>query len=277
MCWRLWEFGLERGSAVKPKHRRTLLILLVIGMAGGAGYLYMRVRAGGSPASRVGRITPRHEVQIRGFQFVGHHEGRRVLAVKADEFTIEKLKLGHFRLNLLNVARLQNGIIDIYGKSKEIEKRVASHATAREAPSPPTGTQGPERVTFGHAFLEKSLPSFGVKRVSSITIQPVTVKLHDEKGPLTEISASSGTIRLKTRDLLFEGEVRVLSGPRVLEADSLSFMPRDARLECTGPYALTTSGNTRRGEGFESDIFLRPVGRPTNPLEPATGTSEGPP
>jgi hypothetical protein len=268
MCSRLWELDHEGSVAVKTKHRRAVLVLLVLLMAGGAGYLYVRVRSTGPTPMGVKRISPQDTVQIRGFQFVGHHEGRKVLSIKADAFTIEKMRLGHFRLSLLNVARLRNGTIDLYGEWPEKDRSVPSPSSAEGTPSP-SKAQGSDRVTFGDAFLKKSLPSFGVKRVSSITIEPVTVKLHAERHTLTEISAASATIRLKNRDVLFEDEVRVLSGSRQLKAHTLSLMPRDATLESAGPYELTISGNTMRGEGFESDIFLRPLSRARKGSRPA--------
>jgi hypothetical protein len=268
MCSRPWEPDHERGIAVKTKHRRAVLILLVLLLAGGAGYFCVRVRDGGPTSIRPNRLSPQHPVQIRGFEFVGHHEGRKVLSIKADAFTVEKMRLGHFRVSLLNVARLKNGIIDLYGQWPQKEKSVSSPSPA-EGARLPSKPQGSDRVTFGEAFSRKSLPSFGVKQVSSITIEPVTVKLHAEKSTVTEISAASATIRLKNRDVLFEGHVRVLSGSRALEADRVSFMPEDATLECAGPYELTVSGNTMRGGGFESDIFLRPLRQPRQWSRPA--------
>lgn len=51
---------------------------------------------------------------IRGFAFNGYHEGRRTLSIKADSFIVDKKKIGFFRCGLMNIAKLNNAVIDIY-------------------------------------------------------------------------------------------------------------------------------------------------------------------
>ena len=56
--------------------------------------------------------------QIKSFKFDSFNNGEKVLSIKADKFTIEKKKLGYFRLGLINVAIFENAVIDVYLKKK---------------------------------------------------------------------------------------------------------------------------------------------------------------
>lgn len=229
---------------------RTRVVLLFLAACGLAGLIFLlyQHRTSSSPtdradSSRYQYPRPRHE--MHGFSFHGIHEGKRTISIKADRFAVEKKKLGYFRFGLMNVARLTNAVIDIYGKT--------AGQTADQSGS---GTQKPKGMTFEHIFSKKALPSFPVKRVSSIVAEPVHVKLHDEESVVTEISASSASIRMKKREVLFEGKVRVVSGNRVLTTDQLSFLPENAVLRADGHFVLRTPEKQFEGKRLTTDIFL---------------------
>ncbi|NVM20665.1 MAG: LPS export ABC transporter periplasmic protein LptC [Desulfobacterales bacterium] len=145
----------------------------------------------------------------------------------------------------MNEARLTNAVIDIYGKKR--------HTTDRSQPD----NRRLRVMTFDHIFSREALPAFPVKRISSIVIEPVLVKLHDQRSVLTEISAASATIRLKKRDILFKENVRVASGSRILTTDRLSLSPENAVMK-TDKFVLRTPEKQFKGErltnGYISDV-----------------------
>lgn len=168
-------------------------------------------------------------VKIRGFQYDGHYEGKRIISIKGDQFTIEKKKLSFFRLGLTNVARFKGAVIDIYG----------------------TG-----RMSLEKAFTKEALSSFPAKRISSIVIEAVKLNLHNEKFLVTQISASSATIRFKKRDILFEGNVKVVSGPKSLETARLMLLPESAVIKTDRHFVLKTPERQFDGEHLTTDMFL---------------------
>ncbi len=235
--------------------KRTKIILLALLFFGAAGGLYAWARLAPSrkePVSLQERPLSQHRMQIKGLRFSGHHQGRKTLEIRADELTVEKMKLGHFRISLFNVARLRNAEIDIFGAPAE--------TTGDPAPDSSTSpeTQG---VSFNGVLESDSIPTFGAKRISSITAEPVTVSLYDRDRLLTRVSASSAQVDLKERGITFEGDVHVVSGPREIRTGTLRFIPEKTALEVRGSYRLKTeSGRTISGKGLRCNLSLQPWG-----------------
>jgi hypothetical protein len=113
-------------------------------------------------------------------------------------------------------------------------------------------------LTFKDVFSREILPSFPIKRISSIVMEPVCVKLHDEQFVVTQISASSASIRLKKRDILFKGNVRVVSGSRVLTTDQLRMLPEEGVIKTDRHFILKTPEKQWEGARLTTDVFLRP-------------------
>lgn len=49
-----------------------------------------------------------------GFRYDADYKSRRTISIKAHRFSIHKKKLGFFRFGLMNQARLENDVINIY-------------------------------------------------------------------------------------------------------------------------------------------------------------------
>lgn len=235
---------------VISKHYRVFLLLGVFGFAGLIFPCYHQ-RASNlayecKNVSRYRYPKPRHD--IRGFRFDGTHEGKKTISIKADRFSIDKKKLGFFRFGLMNVARLENAFIHIYGSRGLPGKNPdESHSNIKSRQS----------LTFKNVFSKEALPSFPIKRISSIVMEPVYVELHDEQSVVTRISAASAAIRLKKGDILLKGNVRVASGARVLTTDQLSMLPEKAIVKTDQHFVLKTPEEQYEGDHLTTDIFLR--------------------
>ena len=192
----------------------------------------------------------KHRFDIRGFSYDADYKGKRAISIKADRFSIQKKKLGFFRFGLMNEARFENAIIHIYGRGRfSGNSRGGSHKNVKLE----------QNLTFKDAFSRESLPSSPIKRISSIVMEPVYVALHDEQSVVTKISASWASIRLKQRDILFKGNVRVASGPRVLKTARLSMLPEKGVMKTNRGFLLRTPGKELKGNLLSTDIFLNPL------------------
>ena len=183
---------------------------------------------------------PRHVIQ--GFRFDSNHGGKRVISIKADRFSIQKKKLGFFRFGLMNEAILENAFIHLYGRRSLPEDK----------------SDDWQDLTFKDVFSRETLPSFPIKRISSIVMEPVCLNLYDEQFVVTQISASSASIRLKKRDILFKGDVRVVSGSRVLTTDQLRMLPEEGVIKTDRYFILKTPEKQWEGARLTTDVFLRP-------------------
>ena len=253
-------------SAFWSRFGRVKIFFLALAACGLAGIIYLSYHHRTATLQRERHEISRHHRpkarhQIRGFRFDGTHEGKKTICIKADKFSIEKKKLGFFRFSLLNVARFRNVVIDIYGQRIEPVRQAVSCADSAPSQTIEGQGQGGDKaasgLTFKHIFSRQALPSFPVKRISSVVMNPVRLKLHDEKSVVTQISADSATIRLKKRDILFRGNVRVLSGQRSLTTGELSMFPDKGVIRTHGHFILKTPQKQLRGEGLTTDIFLK--------------------
>jgi len=192
---------------------------------------------------------PRHE--IKGFRFNSNREGKDVVSITADKFSIRKKKLGFFRIGLMSEAMFENAVVHLYGR----ELLEGNQPSSKEK-GPNFRQKIPRVLTFDGVLKKEALPSFPIKRISAVIMEPVSLVLHDERSVVTQISAISSVIRLKNRDILFRGNVRVVSGGRVLTTDHLSLKPVNAALRTDGQYRLSTPEKNKEGKGLTTDIFL---------------------
>jgi len=181
--------------------------------------------------------------EIRGFRFAGTHDGREIITIKADKFSIEKKKVGFLRFGLMNEAILKNALIRIYG---EEETKVPANNMAEKT----------HNVTFKKAFSKDVLAPIFLKQVSCVNISPVRIELYKKDLTVFSISAKSATLRLGKRDILFKGNVRVDSGSRALTTSQLRIQPKSNVLKCDRDFVLMSPGHKRHGKHLKTDIYL---------------------
>lgn len=202
------------------------------------------------PASKVFDTTryPAVQQEIGGF-FLNRFSGnRRIITIKADKFLVEKKRLGFLRFGLMNEVRLDNAVLAIYADKIQNGGIDKKHRKIRS-----------QRLTYKNLFSEKTLSPISSKRICSVTMTPVRIELHDERTTFTIISADSGKIRLTKRDILFMGNVRLVSGDKVLLTDQVRLIPEKGEIECDHPFTLTSSGQKRTGNHLFTDVFLNPL------------------
>jgi len=230
----------------------SLLFLVV------AGLIFLLLRQGNlnthnnTPEVSSQRYS-KHRLKIKGFRLDSLNNGEKILSIKADNFTIEKKKLGFFRFGLINVAKFENAVIDIYFKRK-------------------LSNNGSDFISEALPSLSDALPSFSTKRISSITIEPVCLNLRDEKSLFTQITSKSAIIRLKKHNFFFKGGVHVVSGDKSLSTERLTLLPQKLIMKTERRFILKTPQKKMEGEQLTVDIFLnllkvndKTVGKPIDP------------
>ncbi len=200
--------------------------------------------------------------EISGFRYNGIVKGKKVISISAADFVIQKKKIGFFRFGLFKEVRLKNAVVTIYRKHQG-EKNISNDSQNRDLKFDKPEISGIKNkvpdFTFNNLFLKESLPRFPVKRISQIIMEPVQFLLNDGKENLTEISASSATIRIKQRDIFFKGDIRAISGLKTLTTDQLSMQPEKAVLKTKGDFILKTGSKVKKGRRLTTDIYLQPI------------------
>ncbi len=225
-------------------------VLALVGIVG-VIFHFFHQRASTAPIepkniSRNQKSRPR--IEIRGFSFNRNLDGKRVILIKADKFIVERKKIGFFTFSLMNVARFENALVKIYGRTRQPEDK-----------SDKLHDNILQDLTFKDAISKEILSSLPVKRISSIVMKPIYVEIHDERSIVTRITADSAAVRLTKRNILFKGNIRVVSGSRVLTTNRLRMLPEKATLKTNGHFLLKTPEKQLEGRGLTPDVFLRPV------------------
>jgi len=216
-----------------------LLFLVVVGLI----FLLLRQRTlttHNTPPEVPSQRHSQYRLKIKGFQYDSLNNGEKILSIKADNFTIEKKKLGFFRFGLINVAIFENAVIDVYLKRK-------------------LSNNGSDFIRDALPSLRDALPSFSTKRISSITIEPVCLNLRDEKSLFTQITSKSAMIRLKKHNILFKGGVQVVSGDNSLITERLNFFPENFVMKTDRHFILKTPEKKIEGNHLTVDMFLNVV------------------
>ncbi|MBU0653353.1 MAG: LPS export ABC transporter periplasmic protein LptC [Proteobacteria bacterium] len=220
-----------------------MLAIAAVALLGGLAFFWF-LREPDAPKDRKVAVQPAYRMQIEGLRFYGMNQGRRVVSITADRFTLRKGKIGFFSTGLTRMALIENAIIDIYA---------ATAPPSRNAP-PSAG-----KFDFGGLFAEETFSSlFPARNIAEIVVSPVTVRLHDDKSVLTEITAAKASVRLKDKEILFTGNVRVSAGGAALTTEQLTFLPGTSRLRTNHPFVLKRGDRTLKGANLTTDIFLQP-------------------
>lgn len=235
------------------KALKAFVGVLLLVCIGGLTFLFFHHRASlhvmkQEDISRNRSLSLSQRFEIQGVNYNSYFDGNKATSIKADRLLIEKKKLGFFRFGLMNVARIENALIRIYGR-EELSGNNADDSYDNLK----------KNLSFKETFSKETLPSFPIKRISSIVIEPVIIELRDEQSVITRISAASAVINVTKRSILFEGNVSMVSGDRSLKADRLSLFPEKAIIKTGSRFLIKTPQKEWEGHRLTMDIFLRPI------------------
>ncbi|MDI9569430.1 MAG: hypothetical protein QM278_01645 [Pseudomonadota bacterium] len=167
------------------------------------------------------------------FRFEAGGEGEKILSLRADRHHAASGLRGLFGSSDL---RLDNAYLDLYGA------RI---------------TEGPGGISLKNTISEEVFRAMPVEKAAVIIARPIAIKIHVNQETPTQIFAQEGTIRIKERDILLAGDVRVLSEPYLLLTDKIAFLPETGLLQI-GKYVMRTSDQRTEGNQITTDIFLKP-------------------
>jgi hypothetical protein len=240
------------GEHIRKNHKIIAALVITAALAGIVWYICSRFQTQENLLKAASTASSPYRMAIGGLAFYGTSGGQKSISIKADRFVIEKKKFGFLSFSLINVARLENAVIDVYGLK-------AGKLNPPSSASPfPSGAQTGKTLNFDHVLSRESFSMFPTKNIGAIEAGPIIVNFHNENNVFTSLTASSGTVRLKEQDILFSGNVRVTSGPRELLTDQLMFLPQKGLFDVDKDYTLKTGDGTVQGKRLTTDIHLKP-------------------
>jgi hypothetical protein len=188
------------------------------------------------------------DLTIRGFRFSGYHEGRKALTIKAARFSIEKKKIGIFKLSPLRAARFRGAEVDLYLDNIQ-------HAD---------GSPNQKLMIVKGLFSEETMPVSVLKGVTSMIFEPIKINFYSDDTSVTEIHARKATLDLRQRRVVLQGKILATSALNQLSTKRLLIYPEKGIIEVNDNFVLTREGEQITGDKLITDLFLKKVDRQQN-------------
>ncbi|MFC1858982.1 LPS export ABC transporter periplasmic protein LptC [Thermodesulfobacteriota bacterium] len=201
-----------------------------------------------------------HRHLIQGFRYDAYVDGNNILSISADEFRVRKKKIGFFRFALMNEAEFINASVRFYNTThfaqsnqlfSETDLSNTENALTRKSLPPPRHSLKKQLNC-----LKEALPALPLKQISALRLAPVEILLQAENSIITRITAHSAKFRLKQQDILFQGNVKVISGPKALFADQLVLNPVNGILSTNSNYSFEGPSQKFGGKPIVTNVFL---------------------
>jgi hypothetical protein len=194
---------------------------------------------------------------IRGFRYSKYYEGRKALSIKAAKFSIEKKKIGIFKISPLKVARFRDAEIDFFGRTNQPDDNTSQPRQALSGSE--NGTAISNDSAFKGVLSQEILPPSALKGSVSAICEPVKINLHLDDVLVTRIQAGKAIVDPRKRRMILLDNIRVTSGSSHLSTDRMAIYPETGLFEVNNKYVFETQGETITGDKLTTDFFLKKV------------------
>jgi hypothetical protein len=240
---------------------RTLKLFAVIGLALFTGVVLLRMNEKSKSYETEKKIFIRLKKNtgpiIRGFQYSKYHEGRKALLIKAAKFSVEKKKIGIFKLSPFKVARFKDAEIDFYGETDPLNKNKSQPRKALSGKNSSAAIKND--IAFKGVLSQEMMPPSALKGGVSAICEPVKINLYLNDAPVTMIQADKATVDPRRRRMILRKNIRVTSGASHLSTNNLAIYPERGLFEIENKYVLKKQGEIITGEKLTTDFFLKKV------------------
>ena len=248
-------------SKKRRKVARIFLLLAICAIAAIVLFSLYRHQASDSAKTRENELPSRVQSSdrsvIRGLRYSANVGEEAKLTIEADEFRVGKKKIGFLRFSLLNEVELKNAKIRILRTSppsqQEADKRENPVPNPKDPKVTPPHPSMDKMKTEGRYLVESvktvlkeigasnPFPGIPTKRLASVKIAPIDLRVSNETSTLASISAESATLDFKSRKIVFSGNVTATEGKEVWQGDELTVDPASG--------TVTRKGGSQPGFG----------------------------
>lgn len=221
------------------KEKKFIFILLTIISASLVLYYFLG-RSGQAPIVHNKQKRPSYRIKMEGLSFLAMDSGRKAIAIRADRFIVKNMKVGYFTFSMATVAFLENVSINVYSKGKGAMRKSGQK----------------DALDFKGVISKEVFASFPAKKIVSIVAAPIVFTLYDDETMITQISAKTATVSFRNNDVVFDDDVRVVSGQSQLRCESLRLSPADGIMEAK-KFRLAREGKNTAGRHLKTDLLLK--------------------
>jgi hypothetical protein len=194
---------------------------------------------------------------IRGFQYSNYHEGKKALNIRAAKFSIEKKKVGLFKLSPFKIACFRGAEIDLFGERHQHgnEKRSPRNKSANNVRT----AAGGKDISFKGLLSQETLPTNALKGSVSAICEPVKINLYMDGVLVTSIQAEKAVVDPRRRRMILKKNIQAESGDTNLSANRLAIYPEKGVFEIENEYVLKKQDQTINGDKLTTDFLLEEV------------------
>ena len=164
----------------------------------------------------------------------------------AAKFSIEKKKIGIFKISPAKEAVFKDAQIDFFGRTNHPDNIIS---------------QPGNDIAFKGIVSQKTMLPSALKGSISGIFRPVKINLHIDDVLVTKMKAEKAIIDPRNRRLVLSDNVHVLSGTSVLSTNRLAIYPETGLFEVVEEYELKTQGETVSGDKLTTNFFLKKIDR----------------
>jgi len=237
------------------KNKKSIAILFSLALITGVVYLGMNWNRTHQPDERQFLRFKKNAGPIfRGFKYSKFKENEKVLTIKAAHFSVEKKKVGIFKLSPFKYARLRGAEIDLFGETVQPDKirSQSRSASMNQEESHPLNNE----ISFKGAISKDSMPPSMLKGTNSAICESIKVNLYLDDSPITRIQADAAIVDPRRRRMILLNSIQVISGSSHLSTDRLTIYPESGVFEVDNYYVLKTLAGTSTGENITTDFYL---------------------
>lgn len=205
--------------------------IAAIALVGWAAFMYFQGADHRHSDQKASLGKPAYRSQMDGLNFHAAKEGKPVISIKADRFTLGRGRFGFFSTGLTRRAVIQNAVIEIYTNARALPlaeiiapPSPSNQDAGKPSPANTSGnSQSEKKFDLSGLFDENTFSSlFSAHNIAELEISPITVRLRNAKEVLSTISASRASLLLRDKKIRFTGQVRVSSGNETMTTDELT-------------------------------------------------------
>ena len=238
---------------------KKLLIIVVLVIIAVTGYIYIRQKH--TLVHSKYKVSCYLRQEMHNFYYQSFIGGNQLVSIQADRFIVEKKKLGFFRISLINQAKMDNALIEIFShpsQTQQLNKHDNNNLSLRSG-SFKQKTDAKEEVKL--SFKNYLFPLLSEKRIVSVTISPITIKLYRGKQVIFSIFAKRCIVNLLRRKIEFKGHVKAIYGLRILKAHHVELDTQSRILKVDSPFTLIADRKVIKGKYLLTDLRLLPLSR----------------
>lgn len=185
---------------------------------------------------------------MEGIRYSFSEKGTTLLTAYAKLASIEKKKVGFFRINGIYQLELENFEADIYSSTPP----APSQDNNSEQAGPPQFSSGDvwDRIK---AEADTIIPK--TKRVAGFVARNVTLRYHCDEKNISTIRCAKLVFDSKGRKAVLQNSAMIRSGNRFLISKNME-VTDSGRVTVPGDYVLRTHDAVKTGRGLVTDLKL---------------------